>query len=269
MSFMKMLLISFISLMLSSCQPSCCKKRKKSTLYDQAVIKQACEQAACEEQAFAHFKKNSFFSLLYPSFSYEEAVAVVEKETTLLEKIKEIDAIADPELLSFGVHGQFSLAAVRHLYVAQQLREKFKDLSPKHIVIIGVLDAGLCQLLQEVYHPEHITLVDLPEPLALARKVLHKQKIEHVDFFTPDQLPLSLSSDLVVSDGYFSVCAKEMQEQLIACILSHARAGFIFAHLYPKQYETRSLTPKELKERLQLTMSEEKEEYHFTWDLKI
>jgi hypothetical protein len=262
-------IISFISLLLVGCQPSCCKKRKACAVYDQKAIKQACQKAASQEDAFAHFKTDPFFSLLYPHFSYEKALAVVEKEDILLEKLHEIDAVGGAKRLLFGQKGEFSLAAVRHLYIAQQLREKFKSLSPKQIVIIGAGDGGLCQLVQEIYHPQSITLVDLPEPLALARRVLEKQQMQTAHFFTPDQLPQDLKSDLVISDCYFSMFAKGVQEQLIERILSHAQAGFFFAQLYPKHYAATSLAPKELQERLSVTINEENEEYQFMWDLKI
>ena len=272
MFLMKTLLISFISLLLASCQPPCCKKRACCAVYDQTAIKQSCQRAVCEEEAFAHFKTDPFFSLLYPPFSYEEGLVVIEKETSLLESIRKIDAIGGPELCDFGRHGQFSLPALRHLYMAQQLRENLPTLSPKHIVLIGAGDGGLCQILQDIYHPQRMTLIDLPEPLALARKVLKEQKVTTAHFLTPDQVPAQVNSDLVVSDFYFSQYAKALQERLITRIFSHARAGFFSAHLFPKYFGKTPLTPQELKKRLEtkvpLTMNEGNEHYYFIWDLK-
>jgi hypothetical protein len=269
---MKALLIACICLFLVGCQKSCCGKRSLCSIYDQTAIKQACLNAVTDEQAFAHFKTDSFFSLLYPPFSCEEGLAVIEQASSLLETVRHVDAIGGPTLYDFAAYGKFSLNALRQLHVALQLKVG----TPEHIVIIGAGDGGLCQVVQEITRSPRITLVDLPEPLALARKVLERQGISGVSFLTPDQLPSRLASDCVVSDFYFSEYAKKLQDQMIARVLAHARAGVFFCHVFPKHFGTTPLAPDELKERLmkqgiQLTMHlghGERAQYDFTWDKK-
>lgn len=269
---MKALFITFICLFLVGCQKSCCGKRTLCAVYDQTAIKQACLNAVADEQAFAHFKTDPFFSLLYPPFSREEGLSVIEQAPDRLETVRRVDAIGGAALCDFAEHGSFSLSALRQLHVALQLKTQ----APEHIVIIGAGDAGLCQMVQEITRSPRITLVDLPEPLALARKVLEKQGVSGVIFLTPDQVPARLESDCVVSDYYFSEYAKKVQDQMITRILAHARAGVFFCYLFPKHFGTTPLTPDELKERLmkqgiQLTMhmgQGERAQYDLTWDKK-
>lgn len=267
---MKALFIACICLFLVGCQKSCCGKRQLCAIYDQTAIKQACLNAVADEQAFSHFKTDPFFSLLYPPFSREEGLAVIEQAPHLLETVRHVDAVGGPTLCDFAEQGPFSFNALRQLHVALQIKAH----APEHIVIIGAGDAGLCQMVQEITRCPRITLVDLPEPLALARKVLEKQGVSGVVFLTPDQVPARLESDCVVSDYYFSEYAKKVQEQMITRILAHAHTGVFFCHLFPRHFGTTPLTPDELKERLmkrglQLTMhvgQGERAQYDFTWD---
>ncbi len=196
---MKTLLVTWICLLLVGCQKSCCGKRTLCAIYDQTAIKQACLNAVADEQAFSHFKTDPFFSLLYPPFSREEGLAVIGQAPNRLETVRCVDAIGGAALCDFGAHGHFSLNALRQLHVALQIKAH----APEHIVIIGAGDGGLCQMVQEITGTPRITLVDLPEPLALARKVLDAQGVSGVAFLTPDQVPSRLESDCVVSDYSF------------------------------------------------------------------
>jgi len=237
-----------------------CQKKQTAPLrclYDQVEITEACQRAIQNEAAYARFKSDPFYALLYQSFSREEGVEILahlERERPeflkLCDRFRESDALGSPQTYDYGKYGHFSPTTLHHIFIAAEIQEKIGFSPSAHILQIGGGYGGLCKILHDRGAWERYTIVDLPQHLALARKTLEKQGITNVCFQTPEDFSPCTQYDMVISDLSFSEFARSTQKRWIATLVPRARSGLLFCHLFPKHFGVEPFSPEELKEAL-------------------
>ena len=238
----------------ASCQNKAIKQKTAlRCLYDQPPIAQAALRAVADEQAFASFKRDPFYALFYQKHSYEEGLEFLQKIQEhfplLLSRFEDFqasDCIGDPYRYDYGKYGLFSPSTLYHIYSAAQIQEKMGSLSDCHIIQIGAGYGHLCKMLHELSGWKSYTLVDLPEHLALAEKVLKIEGITGVRFLTPEALETNVTYDLVVSQEAFSEFSRPFQKLFIDRVILHARAGYLQGHLFPKYFGVEPFSFSEL-----------------------
>src|SRR5689334_19125596 len=94
-------------------------------IYDQSVFADACMRAFSDERAFAVFKREPFYSLLYQAYSYEEGwdfLREIEREYPTLiaqfDRLRSSDRIGDPKVYDYGSYGAFSPTTLRAIQIA-------------------------------------------------------------------------------------------------------------------------------------------------------
>ena len=263
----------------SGCQKNSIKKNSEPRcIYDQSVFTQCCLKAVADEQAFASFKRDPFYSLLYQGYSFEEGLSflhAIENHSpsliTHFDVLRTNDEMGNPRIYDYGKYGLFSPTTLRHIQIAGRIRAHVGG--AHHIIQIGGGYGGLCKILHALSLWESYTIVDLPEHLALARKVLEKEGIKNVRFLNLDAIPLDAEYDLVISDLSFSEFSRRFQKIFIDRILVHARSGYILGHVFPKHFGVEPFTPDELKEYLEKKKNHiemqysktERADYHLFW----
>lgn len=252
-------------------------------IYDQAVFAACCREAVKDEDKFQVFKRDPYYSFLYQGYSYEEGREVLReiqhKYPALiaqLDQFRTSDQIGGPEVYDYADFGTFSPTTLHHILVAGMIQEKMKPMNKVgSIVQIGAGYGALCKILHDLGLWEDYTIVDIPEHLELARKVLQKQGINNITFYSIDEIPNSLQYDLAISDLSFSEFSRTLQKRMIDQVLLHARAGFIWGHVFPKHFGVEPFTPSELETYLKknklasLKMhqtADERTNYHFLWN---
>ncbi len=261
-------------------------------IYDQSIFAQKCLQAVSDEAKFASFKSDPFYSVLYQGYSYEEGwtfLHTIEKEypslIAQLDRFRTSDLIGGPHTYDYGEYGAFSPTTLHYVQIAGMIQEKMSIQQPgarlvynspcRRVIQIGAGYGGLCKILHDLSLWDSYAIVDLPEHLDLARKVLAKEGIAHVQFYTLDQIPNREPFDLVVSDLSFSEFSRPLQKIFMDRILSHARAGLILGHVFPKHFGVEPFTLVEISAYLEkkklatLEMHQTKGEranYYFLWN---
>lgn len=224
-------------------------------IYDQSVFAACCREAVKEEAKFQVFKRDPFYSFLYQGYSYEEgweALREIEqKHPSLLahrDKFRTADQIGGPEVYDYGDFGVFSPTTLHHILRAGKIQEEMKQMPHASAMIqIGAGYGALCKILHDLGLWKTYAIVDLPEHLALARKVLGEQGIHNVAFYSIDEIPSSVQYDVAISDGSFSEFSRALQKRLIDKVLLHARAGLIWGHVFPKHFGVEPFTLHELE----------------------
>ncbi len=239
---------------------SCQKKEEKLSprcIYDQPVFANVFLLAVNDEDKFLHFKQNPFFNLLWENLTLEEGkiwFQQMKKRCPIafekLQTLHECDAIGSPRIYSFDEMGSFSPSTLRLVSIAGDIRQAAGDLSELHLVQIGADCGSLCKIIHDFFGFKTFTLIDLPEPLALAKKCLKKWGVENVIFLTLDEIPLDLPCDLVISDQSFSEFDRTYQRVFLDRIFSHSRSGYLLGHIFPKHYGVIAWNAEELKEKL-------------------
>jgi len=271
----------------TACQKSSGKKGAvMRCIYDQSVFADACLQAVSDEGKFASFKRDPFYSLLYQGYSYEEGWAslhTIEKDypwlITELDRFRTSDLIGTPQVYDYGKYGAFSPTTLHYVQLAGMIQEKMGKKSCGHIIQIGAGYGGLCKILHDLSLWTSYTIVDLPEHVMLARKVLEKEGITHVQFYTFDEFSSSGQYDFVVSDLSFSEFSRPLQKTMLERIVAHGRAGLILGHVFPKHFGVEPFTPDELSSYVEkkkiaahYEMHQSKGErsnYYFLWNTNL
>ena len=235
------------------------KEEKKSprSIYDQPVFAELALLAAKEEGQFAHFKRDPFFNLLWENHTFEEGkrwLQDIEAKSPWMKErfdlFRQNDQLGSPRVFDYGKEGFFSPSTLRWIALAGDLKLRLGSLSNLHIVQIGAGYGGLCKILHAMEGFGSYAIVDLPEPLALAKKYLEELGVENVVFLTPEELPKKTRYDLVISDMSFSEFNRSYQEVFFDKILSCSHSGYLLGHIFPKHYGVVPLSFEELKTRV-------------------
>jgi len=268
----------------AGCQKNGSKKKSDlRCIYDQSVFAESCLKAIADETLFASFKREPFYSLLYQGYSFEEGLSflhAIEKDYPSLlaqcDQFRTSDLIGNPRTYDYGTYGMFSPTTLRHIQTAGMIRDKTGISCKSRVIQIGAEYGGLCKILHDLSLWNSYAIVDLPEHLALARKVLEREGITGVEYIPLDAIPLQGEYDLVISDLSFSEFSRPLQKIFADRILLRARSGCILGHVFPKHFGVESFTPDEIKSYLEkkrapIAMhqtSGERANYYFLWNEK-
>jgi putative sugar O-methyltransferase len=240
---------------------SCGKKEKKHSpqcLYDHRVFAEAIFNSVRDETQFAVFKRNPYFNLLWENHTFEEGrewlKSITEKYPLLKEKLesfRQIDQLGSPRVYDFGANGFFSPSTLRLIAKAGDLDEKLGNLDGADVVQIGADFGSWCKILNDLYQFKSYTIVDLPEPLSLAKKCLEKMGITHVRFLTPEELPKKKNYTLCLSDKCFSEFDKSHQKLFFERVMRYSSCGYLIACEFPKHYGVVGMTLDQLTEKFE------------------
>ncbi len=193
-----------------------------------------CQQAADNDETFAHFKRSPTYQGIVETVSRESGgeylYVILRKEpslVTLFDKFRENDAVGDPVIYNYGRFGWFSPTNLRYIKTACDLKQQFRDLSQMHIVEIGGGYGGLCKILNDLKGFATYTIIDLPECNALARKYLSLMGVKNVHFVDNKNLSNLGSYDLVISNYAFSEIDREEQQGYIDYVIKCTPNGYM------------------------------------------
>ncbi len=267
---LEVMLYLLLFLIAAGCHPSAShKKAPPRAIYDQLAFAQACARACQDEAAFAEFKRDPYFNLLWENHSFEDGLTAlyhIEEKyphfLPLLERVRSCDALGHPRTFDYARFGVFSPTTLKNVEFAAHLQDQFGDLAGKTVAQIGAGAGSLCQLIKELFPVKEYILVDLPEQLALARKVLEAQGVTGMTYLTPEELSKTTQYDCVISDYSFSEFSKPVQKVLIDRLLMPSKAGYLRCHTFPKHFGVEPLLASELMRILQHKEQFESSELH-------
>ena len=174
-----------------------------------------------------------------------------------LDRFRTSDLIGGPHTYDYGEYGAFSPTTLHYVQIAGMIQEKMSIQQPgarlvynspcRRVIQIGAGYGGLCKILHDLSLWDSYAIVDLPEHLELARKVLAKEGIAHVSVLhaRSDSKPRAIRSGCERFEFFriFSSAAKDLHgPHFIAC----ARR-IILGHVFPKHFGVEPFTLDEMK----------------------
>jgi len=148
-----------------------------------------------------------------------------------LEKFSINDTLGKPKDIISLKHNDgrqilITPSTIRYVKVLADLLFEFGSLDGMKIVEIGGGYGGQALIISQECSFGSYCLVDLEDPVNLAKKYLSHFKIENIGTCTPDTLP-DMDFDIVISNYAFSEVAKSTQDLYIDKILSRCARGYI------------------------------------------
>ena len=205
----------------------------RTSISDLPNYREACRKAASDDAAFAGFRRAPDYSWVVSEAIPHEArdfYAMLEQrgfDFDFFESVRDLDRVGGPHLVDYARAGSVSPQTMRYVKVLSDLELLFGSLEGKSVVEIGVGFGGQCAVLARRHRLARYTLVDLPEPLMVARRYLESLAIDNVAFAVLEEMSPSLRHDLVISNYGISEVARAHQVEYVNRVLRWTDAGYL------------------------------------------
>ena len=192
-----------------------------------------CRRAAEEDGCFAGFREDPTYSAVVTSQLHHQGRDYFELLQTrgfdpgFFDAIRAHDRIGGAKLASYGAAGELAPQTMRYVKVLSDLEILFGSLDGASIIEIGGGFGGQCAVLAKRFRFARYTIVDLREPLLLARRYLDALEIPNVAYAVLEELPINARYDLVVSCYGVSELARAFQVMHLQRVLLRTRAGYL------------------------------------------
>ena len=197
-----------------------------------------CKKAVGDDDFFEKFKDDPMYRVVLEHLDpgqgsyYLECIRRINPRLIIqLEKFSVNDTVGKPRDIcpvKFNDGGQVLItpSTIRYIKVLADLLSEFGSLDGMKIVEIGGGYGGQAVVISQECSFDSYHLIDLEDPVSLAKKYLNHFKIENIGTYTPDSLP-DTDFDIVVSNYAFSEIAKSTQDLYIDKVLSRCARGYI------------------------------------------
>ena len=223
-----------------------------------------CKVASQNGFLFHHFRRNEIYNLILDHLSFEQGQQYLDE----LKKNKNFDSIVAglseyakndsvgmPRKYNYEIGGKqvnISPTTLRYIKVLYDLKELFDMDSIKSVAEIGVGYGGQFRIISADHRMKDYYLIDLPEPLMLAKRFTKSfSNTDAVRFI--DGLNISDSDvkecDLVMSNYAYSELARLIQDGYFEKVIRKASHGYLTWNLESER-KLDGYTVKEFTEKL-------------------
>lgn len=216
----------------------------QSSATDDVQYPNFCFAAAHDSNLYKNFRRAPIYVNVLEHVSYEigrECVQIITKEYPelmhLMDSFKKNDQIGNPNTAYYPEMGIIAPTTLRYIKIAGDIQKQFGNLDDKTIVEIGGGFGGQCNILSQMYKFKKYIIVDLPGPLALAKRFLEEQNITNIEYCSPDQVGNIGNVDLIISNYAYSECSIETQKMYARELLRKAKNGYCICNVSPVRQE--------------------------------
>ena len=220
-----------------------------------------CYKAASDTNTFNSFRQNAAYRKILEHVTREQGqqyLDILIKKYQWPQKVFMPETVGSPDLFEYDLNGQtakFNPSTLRYIKVLSDIVSQ-NDISSNDVVEIGVGYGGQCRIIHEYCRPKSYTLIDLFQPLLLARRFLESFPINGVLIYQTMNEYKPKEIDLVISNYAISELRREIQEVYVNKILKWAKHGYItFNDINPPHF--RSMKKEEIAEMVNGTIEAE------------
>lgn len=217
----------------------------KTSISDYPGYRNFCQLAATNPEVFAKFRRDPVLMGIMEHVSWVtagECIEIIQRDSPSLlahfPRFSESETVGRPSALS--------PTTLRYIKVLSDLSKYFGSLDGFRVAEIGGGYGGQCKIIHDVFKPAEYTLIDLPEPLALAKRVLTTFTIPNVSFLTREELRPQ-NYDLVISNYALSECAPSIRAEYEELVLAWAKRGYLSVNFIGKASGIEDMTLGEIK----------------------
>jgi putative sugar O-methyltransferase len=257
--------------------------RPRSSITDNGWWSKFCARNAADDARFQRFRRAFRHRLIVEATPPAEArlhMARLLRQTphyaALFDRFVTLDRLGAPIMTEFARDVWFAPNTVRYMRYLSDCETRFGPLDGATIVEIGIGFGGQCKIFFDRFQIGKYVLIDLPGPIALARRVLTQllgaevaaQRLvflEAGNAGAPSGLPEG-RFDLAISTLAFSECHRSIQQGYIETVLSRARCGYIHRNEISSFFGVKSLGLAEIAAALPAKLEVEKDDITYWYD---
>lgn len=228
-----------------------------TSVTDVATYRDFCALAAQDDEVFRTFKQNPHYQGVVENVSRSQGKKLIriiqDKYPELLEnwsKFATSDLVGSPFLTYYPELGPLSPTTLRYIKILGELQFLFGDLTGKKIIEVGAGYGGQCKIIADLCSFSTYSIVDLPEPSALAQKYLSLLNVPNVHFISANETS-GECCDVFISNYAFSECYREVQTDYLNKYILNSSAGYMLLNAYREGTEPKPYSNSELAEVLQ------------------
>lgn len=257
--------------------------RRRSSITDNGWWSAFCARNAADDRRFARFRRMARHRLIVEATPPAEARQHLERVLrqtphyrALFDRFLTLDRIGAPIMTEFAPDVWFAPNTVRYMRYLSDCEARFGNFDGATIVEIGIGFGGQCKIFFDRYRPGKYILIDLPGPIALARRVLTETLgpaivAERLLFLEAGKAgaPAGLPDgpfDLAISTLAFSECHRTVQRGYIESVLSRARCGYIHRNEISGFFGVKSLGVAEIAAALPARVEIERDDITYWYD---
>lgn len=227
----------------------------KSSITNRTAYLDFCAQAAADDEVFETFRLEPVYvnSLEHVSETYGAGyLAAIRRDHPdylgeRLEALRGNDRFGSPLLYEYPGIGRISPVTLRYMKVLSDIELLFGDLTSKRIVEIGVGYGGQARLIMERWSVASYTLVDLEQPLRLARRFLESSAHNSGAIFLPPDRVSKTNYDLCISNYAFSELGRKIQNAYAKSLVRTSSRGYLTCNFVSVVHGIDSLPKKKLE----------------------
>lgn len=221
-------------------------KLRTSSLSDTKAYRALC-RAATMDLMFRDFRRNQTYTRILEHVTQAQGQAYYDEILRLDEKLlleypqwyKDNDKYGEPEVFEYPDVGHVSPTTLRYVKVLADLRALFGPIGHRRVVEVGGGYGGQARIVHGREPFADYTIVDLPEPLALAEKFLDRFAAQHVRYINGEEFVANarqrLYGDLFISNYALTECAPNVMDEYIRRIAYHFPRGYIIGNAQKKR----------------------------------
>lgn len=210
----------------------------RTSASDDILYRDMCMRAVNDDRVFSTFREASIYKRILEHVSVEQAneyLAAIFENSLLINddlfcEFRRNDDVGGAKKYKFIINGreyQFAPTTIRYIKVLSDIMSLFNFKDFERVSEIGVGYGGQARVLSCVNDKLEYVLIDLREPLALAKKYLDCFGGINASFEDGTLLDHDINSDLVISNYAFSELSRSVQELYFDRVIKHAKSGYM------------------------------------------
>ena len=191
-----------------------------------------CRQAVADPAVFATFRQRPEYTRILEHVTPEQGIEYakcVSSGEFRPDVWQTNDSIGSPVRQEYLQAGRVSPTTLRYAKNVSDIAWFFGDLNGARIVEVGGGYGGLARLVKARWPSSDYTIIDLPEPLALAQKYLHTLGTE-AHLVNAFELPQKIEADLFISNYALSELPPDVIKLYVSRVAMNCPRGYISAN---------------------------------------
>ncbi len=207
---------------------------RRSSLTDTRKYRAFCRLASRDDAIFASFRAARIYVDMVENAKREDGeqslaslLARHPGYSAWFEEFRRNDSVGGPRTEHFEGFGHWSPTTLRYVKILGDLESMFGDLGGMHIVEIGAGYGGQCRLILARFPSASYSILDLPEPGALAARYLAQLGQRGVAVNPPAEELRARPIDLLISNYALSEIRRSVQQGYLEQVVARGRRGYM------------------------------------------
>lgn len=211
----------------------------------------ACNYIINDDKLFRRFRSRAGYTWVMdnvPEYIGLECLEAVERDNPellqILNRFAENDRMGNPPISTYEKYNvRLNPTTCRYIKILSDLVNVFGSLDGLNIIEIGSGYGGQCRIIYDIFKPKSYTLVDLKEPLFVAKKYLGYYKIQPTLRQTTDNSKIEY--DLCISNYAYSELDRSYQDFYFEHIIDYCKKGFMVWNFIGQRGEVDAMSVEE------------------------